>query len=162
MDNTLTRQNNAFKNELRNELTNDIKDMMSSLFQINTASTSGSGLLPSNTVANSRGDLKGITTRSEWEFEVTKDTVQPSTENIQPPVVQIQAPFNEPVVDSKPKPFIPYPSRANKQKLSEKDDNLASKFVEIFQELHFELSFADALLHMPKFASMFKSLLNNK
>ncbi|GJT61162.1 reverse transcriptase domain-containing protein [Tanacetum coccineum] len=46
--------------------------------------------------------------------------------------------------------------------LREKDDNLASKFVEIFRELHFELSFADALLHMPKFASMFKSLLNNK
>ncbi|GJU98148.1 reverse transcriptase domain-containing protein [Tanacetum coccineum] len=49
-----------------------------------------------------------------------------------------------------------------KQKLREKDDNLALKFVEIFRELHFELSFADALLHMPKFASMFKSLLNNK
>ncbi|GKE46256.1 reverse transcriptase domain-containing protein [Tanacetum coccineum] len=46
--------------------------------------------------------------------------------------------------------------------LREKDDNLASKFVEIFRELHFELSFADALLHMPKFDSMFKSLLNNK
>ncbi|GJV51749.1 reverse transcriptase domain-containing protein [Tanacetum coccineum] len=45
--------------------------------------------------------------------------------------------------------------------LHEKDDNLASKFVEIFRELHFELSFADALLHMPKFASMFKSLLIN-
>nr|GEZ83174.1 reverse transcriptase domain-containing protein [Tanacetum cinerariifolium] len=28
--------------------------------------------------------------------------------------------------------------------------------------LHFELSFADALLHMPKFALLFKSLLNNK
>ncbi|GJZ83509.1 hypothetical protein Tco_0648682 [Tanacetum coccineum] len=42
------------------------------------------------------------------------------------------------------------------------DDNLASKFVEIFWELHFELSFTDALLHMPKFALMFKSLLNNK
>ncbi|GJS11001.1 reverse transcriptase domain-containing protein [Tanacetum coccineum] len=98
----------------------------------------------------------------EQEPEVTKDTVQPSTENIQPPVVQIQAPFDEPVVAPKPKPFIPYPSRANKQKLREKDDNLASKFVEIFQELHFELSFADALQHMPKFASMFKSLLNNK
>ncbi|GJY48113.1 hypothetical protein Tco_0438069 [Tanacetum coccineum] len=82
--------------------------------------------------------------------------------NIQPLVVQIQAPINEPVVSPKPKPFIPYPSRANKQKIREKDDNLASKFVEIFQELHFELSFADDLLHMPKFASMFKSLLNNK
>ncbi|GKC62067.1 reverse transcriptase domain-containing protein, partial [Tanacetum coccineum] len=30
------------------------------------------------------------------------------------------------------------------------------------QELHFELSFADALLHMLKFDSMFKSLLNKK
>ncbi|GKC18438.1 reverse transcriptase domain-containing protein [Tanacetum coccineum] len=182
MDTTLSRQNNAFKNELRNELTNDIKNMMSSFFQMNTASSSGSGSLPSNTVANPRGDLKAITTRSgisydgppipppfsplpkvvEREPEVTKDTVQPSTENIQPPVVQIQAPIDEPVVAPKPKPFIPYPSRANKHKLHEKDDNLASKFVEIFRELHFELSFADALLHMPKFASMFKSLLNNK
>ncbi|GJY76774.1 hypothetical protein Tco_0481890 [Tanacetum coccineum] len=88
--------------------------------------------------------------------------VQPSTENIQPSVVQIQAPIDESVVAPKPKPSIPYPSRANKQKLREKDDNLASKFVKIFRELHFELSFADALLHMPKFASMFKSLLNNK
>ncbi|GJV56102.1 hypothetical protein Tco_1457107 [Tanacetum coccineum] len=79
-----------------------------------------------------------------------------------PSVVQIQAPIDEPVVAPKPKPSIPYPSRANKQKLHEKDDKLATKFVEIFRELHFELSFADALLHMPKFASMFKSLLNNK
>nr|GEY71798.1 reverse transcriptase domain-containing protein [Tanacetum cinerariifolium] len=29
-------------------------------------------------------------------------------------------------------------------------------------DLHFELSFADALVHMPKFAPMFKKLLNNK
>ncbi|GKF08612.1 reverse transcriptase domain-containing protein [Tanacetum coccineum] len=77
-------------------------------------------------------------------------------------VVQIQAPIDEPVVAPKPKPSKPYPLRANKQKLCEKDDKLASKFVEIFRELHFELSFVDALLHMPKFASMFKSLLNNK
>ncbi|GJS22271.1 hypothetical protein Tco_0450903 [Tanacetum coccineum] len=98
----------------------------------------------------------------ERDPEVTKDMVQPSTENIQPPIVQTQAPIDEPVVAPKPKPSIPYPLRANKQKLREKDDNLASKFVEIFRELHFELSFADALLHMPKFASMFKSLLNNK
>ncbi|GJS86559.1 reverse transcriptase domain-containing protein [Tanacetum coccineum] len=182
MDNTLTRQKNAFKNELKNELTNDIKNMMSSFFQMNTASSSGLGSLPNNTAANPIGDLKEITTRSgisydgppflppfsllpkvmEWEPEVTKDTVQPSTKNIQPLVVQIQAPFDEPVVAPKPKPFIPYPSRANKQKLHEKDDNLPSKFVEIFRELHFEINFVDAFLHMPKFALMFKSLLNNK
>ncbi|GKC40089.1 hypothetical protein Tco_1052473, partial [Tanacetum coccineum] len=134
VDNTLTRQNNAFKNELKNELTNDIKNMMSSFFQMNIASSSGSGSLPSNTVANPRGDLKAITTRRgisydgppipppfsplpkviEREPEVTKDMVQPSTKNIQPPVVQIQAPFDEPVVAPKPKTSIPYPSRANK------------------------------------------------
>ncbi|GJR77056.1 reverse transcriptase domain-containing protein [Tanacetum coccineum] len=34
--------------------------------------------------------------------------------------------------------------------------------MEIFRNLHFELSFADALLHMPKFAPMFRKLLNDK
>ncbi|GJY04141.1 reverse transcriptase domain-containing protein [Tanacetum coccineum] len=159
-----------------------LKNMFGQFMKMNTASTSGLGSLPSNTVPNPRGDLKAITTRSgisydgppipppssslpkvvEREPKVTKDTVQPSTKNIQPLVVQIQAPFDEPVVAPKPKHSIPYPSRANKQKPHEKDDKLASKFVEIFRELHFELSFADALLHMPKFALMFKSLLNNK
>nr|GEW13138.1 reverse transcriptase domain-containing protein [Tanacetum cinerariifolium] len=49
-----------------------------------------------------------------------------------------------------------------KEKLREKDDSLAAKFMEIFRDLHFELSFVDALIHMPKFAPMFKKLLNNK
>nr|GEU82522.1 hypothetical protein [Tanacetum cinerariifolium] len=92
--------------------------------------------------------------------DVTKDTAQPGT--IQPPVAQTQVPIDEPVVVSKSKLTIHYPSRANKQKLCEKDDNLALKLVEIIRNIHFELSFADALLHMPKFALMFKSLLNNK
>ncbi|GJY05893.1 hypothetical protein Tco_0371833 [Tanacetum coccineum] len=135
-----------------------------------------------NTIANPKGDVKAITTRSGVSYngpqvpplisslpkemenkpEVTKDTVQPSTENIQPPVVQINDQIGEPVVASKTKPTLPYPSRANKEKLREKDDLLASKFMEIFQNLHFELSFADALIHMPKFAPMFRKLLNNK
>nr|GEW49560.1 reverse transcriptase domain-containing protein [Tanacetum cinerariifolium] len=37
-----------------------------------------------------------------------------------------------------------------------------NKFMEIFRDLHFELSFADALIHMSKFTPMFKKLLNNK
>ncbi|GJT00007.1 hypothetical protein Tco_0821176 [Tanacetum coccineum] len=137
MQSTVQNQNNTFKNEMRNEMkaimsnqTNKLKNMMASFFQMNSASSSGTGSLPSNTVANPRGDLKAITTRSgisydgppippplsplpkvvEREPEVTKDTVQPSTKNIQPPVVQIQAPIDEPVVAPKPKPSIPYPS----------------------------------------------------
>ncbi|GKC03035.1 reverse transcriptase domain-containing protein, partial [Tanacetum coccineum] len=68
-------QINNVKNELRNEMqnsiqtsmsnqTNKLKNMMASFFQINTASTSGTGSLPSNTVANLKGKLKAITTRS--------------------------------------------------------------------------------------------------
>nr|GEX87328.1 reverse transcriptase domain-containing protein [Tanacetum cinerariifolium] len=63
------------KNELRTKMksfiqtslsnqTNEIKNMMASLFQMNTASTLGSGSLPSNNVANLKGELKAITTRS--------------------------------------------------------------------------------------------------
>ncbi|GKD26337.1 reverse transcriptase domain-containing protein [Tanacetum coccineum] len=76
-------------------------------------SPSGSGSLPSNTVANLRGDVKAITTRSgvsydgptipttcsrllkevECEPETTKDKMQTtnlgSTAHVQPPVVQV-------------------------------------------------------------------------
>nr|GEX28230.1 DNA-directed DNA polymerase [Tanacetum cinerariifolium] len=71
-------------------------------------------------------------------------------------------PVDEPFVVPKPKANFPYPSRLAKEKLREKDDILAAKFMEIFRDLHFELSFADALVHMSKFAPMFKKLLSNK
>nr|GEX87998.1 reverse transcriptase domain-containing protein [Tanacetum cinerariifolium] len=76
--------------------------------------------------------------------------------------VQEKEPIDEPFVFLKVKANLPYPSRLAKEKLHEKDDILAAKFMEIFCDLHFELSFADALIHMPKFAPMFKKLLNNK
>nr|GEW14003.1 reverse transcriptase domain-containing protein [Tanacetum cinerariifolium] len=57
------------------------------------------------------------------------------------------------------KPTISYSSRLNDQKLPEKATNQMEKF---FHDLHFDISFADALLLMPKFASTIKSLLTNK
>ncbi|GJZ10695.1 hypothetical protein Tco_0545454, partial [Tanacetum coccineum] len=57
----------------------------------------------------------------ENEPEGTKDTVQPSTKNIQPPVVQTDDQIGKTVVASKTKPTLPYPSRANKEKFHEKD-----------------------------------------
>ncbi|GKA45984.1 reverse transcriptase domain-containing protein [Tanacetum coccineum] len=119
--------------------------MMSSFFQMN--SPFGSGSLPSNTIANPRGDLKAITTRSgvsydgptipptssplskevEHEPKATKDKVQTtslgSTAYVQPPVVQV--PILEPDVapNLNPKPSIPYPSRLNDQNLQEKANN---------------------------------------
>nr|GEW28964.1 reverse transcriptase domain-containing protein [Tanacetum cinerariifolium] len=103
----------------------------------------------------------------ESKSKVTKDTDLPSTEDIQPPSVQVQVQKDKPiekpsVVIPKAKANLPYPSRLAKEKIREKDDILAAKLIEIFRDHHFELSFADALVHMPKFAPMFKKLLNNK
>nr|GEX53657.1 reverse transcriptase domain-containing protein [Tanacetum cinerariifolium] len=118
----------------------------------------------------------------ERETEVTKDTLPPtnngSTKDIQPPVVQIenQVPNSEPVVAPiikpvvapvsapKPdlKPSIPYPSKLHDQKLRDKTNDQKEKFFQIFQDLDFNLSFADALILMPMFGLTIKSLLTNK
>nr|GEU34699.1 DNA-directed DNA polymerase [Tanacetum cinerariifolium] len=163
MTNMKTKLRNEFKSTI-DAITNKIETQNNQIINILTnmqmQNSSGSGPLPSNTIANPRGDLKAITTRSGVSYdgppipppfsshpkvvervpEVTKDTVKLSTENIQPSVVQTQVQIDEPVVAPKPKPSIPYLSRANKQKLHEKDDNLALKFVEIFRNLHFNLT----------------------
>nr|GEZ01008.1 hypothetical protein [Tanacetum cinerariifolium] len=44
------------------------------------------------------------------------------------------------LVIPKSKANLPYPSRLQKEKLWEKDDILAAKFMEIFRDLHFELT----------------------
>nr|GEY54854.1 reverse transcriptase domain-containing protein [Tanacetum cinerariifolium] len=101
----------------------------------------------------------------EQDTEETTDkehsNCQGSTAHIQPSFVPIS--ISEPDVPrTQPKPNIPYPSRLNDQKLRKKATNQMEKFFQIFHDLHFDISFADALLLMPKFASMIKSLLTDK
>ncbi|GJS41171.1 reverse transcriptase domain-containing protein [Tanacetum coccineum] len=166
---------------LQSQMAN-LTDMLSKFVTANTASTSGSGTLPGNTVTNPKEDLKGITTRSgvtiqgpkavNHDIEVTKDTMPPanngSTEDVQPPVVQIQTrnpnpePNVAPVVTPIPKASIPFPSRRNDERRKEKANDQIEKFYEIFRDLSFEISFTDALMLMPKFASTLKTLIGNK
>nr|GEY93951.1 reverse transcriptase domain-containing protein [Tanacetum cinerariifolium] len=142
------------KNELKNMMSNEIKNIMSSFIQMQ--SPSGSRSLPSNTVANPRDDLKAITTRIGIAYE---GPLIPPTSSSLSKVVKRK---HEVTKDKpNPKPSIPYPSRLNDQKLREKANNQMWRFLQIFQRLHFDISFADTLLHMPKFASTFKSLLIN-
>ncbi|GJU74066.1 reverse transcriptase domain-containing protein [Tanacetum coccineum] len=74
-------QINNVKNELRNEMqtliqtsmsnqTNELKNMMASFFQMNTAFSSGTGSLPSNIVANPRGG--GTGTRGDKGYGATE------------------------------------------------------------------------------------------
>ncbi|GJW40340.1 hypothetical protein Tco_0066185 [Tanacetum coccineum] len=70
------------------------------------------------------------------------------------------APLNR--VRSLPKPNIPYPSHRDDQKSRDKASNQKEKIFQMFQDLRFDISFADALLLMPRFAPTIKSLLMNK
>ncbi|GJR75082.1 reverse transcriptase domain-containing protein [Tanacetum coccineum] len=155
-------QNQGLQNQMAN-VTSLLTSLCTKFDDLgNSNQTSSSSSLPSNTIPNPRNEAKAITTRSgvsydgppipppvvEKESEVTKDTELPSTEDIQPsPLVHEQTKDKEPIeepsfVANKAKPNLPYPSRLNKEKIREKDDILASKFMEIFRNLHFELSFA--------------------
>nr|GEX39900.1 hypothetical protein [Tanacetum cinerariifolium] len=187
------------KNELRNEMkntihaslinqTNEIKNMMASLLQTNTASTSGSGSLPSNTIANPKGKLKAITTHSG--IVIDGPTVPTPPTSINPEVDEhVEETFTDPdlaeytikvppprVLKSKPPsqrefvvhqrdplhPNIPYPSRMLKQKQQEKDEVQIQIFWQMFKQLHVNITLADALILMPKYQKMFKALLSNK
>ncbi|GKD14421.1 hypothetical protein Tco_1198828, partial [Tanacetum coccineum] len=192
-------QINNVKNELRNEMqnsiqasmsnqTNELKNMMASFFQMNTASTSGSGSLPRNTVANPRGELKAITTRSglvldgptvpmpppfinpEEDERVEETLTDPEhgeyTIKVPPPQVQKAKPHSQRnfvIHQRDPRyPHIPYPSRMNQEKQKEKDEVQIYKFWHMFKQLHINISLADALILILKYQKMLKSLLSNK
>nr|GEX38855.1 DNA-directed DNA polymerase [Tanacetum cinerariifolium] len=104
---------------------------------------------------------KVVERNTEETTDKEHSNCQGSTAHIQPSVVPISIPKPN-VPRTQPKPTIPYPSRLNDQKLREKATNQMEKFFQIFHDLHFDISFADALLLMPKFASTLKSLLTNK
>ncbi|GJY55970.1 reverse transcriptase domain-containing protein [Tanacetum coccineum] len=108
--------NDAVMQNMQNQMSN-ITDLLTKIVNSNQASTSSSGSLPSNTVANPKGELKAITTRSGVSYDGPQ---------IPPPVVEVET-------EVEPKRLY-----------------------------HIHLGFADALLHMPKFAPMFRKLLNNK
>ncbi|GKF33454.1 reverse transcriptase domain-containing protein [Tanacetum coccineum] len=101
----------------------------------------------------------------ERETEETTDTEQTnfqgSTTQI-PPLVNPILILKLDVPKTLPKPKIPYPSRLNNHKFREKASNQLEKIFEIFQDLRFDISFADALLLMPRFAPTIKNLLMNK
>nr|GEW80448.1 reverse transcriptase domain-containing protein [Tanacetum cinerariifolium] len=117
-----------------------------------------SGTLPGNTITNPKEDLKGITTRSGVAYQgptilVSSKVIKQGTE-----------PIVAPVSASMPnlKPSIPYPLRHDNERRREQANKQIKKFYEIFKDMSFKISFTDALILMPKFASTLKALIRNK
>ncbi|GJS58420.1 ribonuclease H-like domain-containing protein [Tanacetum coccineum] len=141
--------NDAVMQNMQNQISN-ITDLLTKIVNFNAASTSGSGSLSSNTVANPKGELKAITTQSGASYDGPQ-VLPPTSSLSKSPVVHVEnhVPVSEPVVSlvSAPmpnqKPSIPYPSRCDKEKLREKDDLLALKFMEIFKNPPLRITFTD-------------------
>nr|GEW10363.1 reverse transcriptase domain-containing protein [Tanacetum cinerariifolium] len=60
------------------------------------------------------------------------------------------------------KPFILYPLRRNNERSRDQANEQIEKFYKIFKDMSFKISFTDALILMPKFASTLKALIGNK
>nr|GEW87979.1 reverse transcriptase domain-containing protein [Tanacetum cinerariifolium] len=148
----------------------------------------GSGSLPSNTIANPKGKLKAITTRSGIVIDGPTVPTPPTSINSEVDE-RVEETFTDPnlaectikvpaprVPKSKPptqKEFvvhqrdplhlnIPYPSRMLKQKQQEKDEVQIQNFWQMFKQLHVNITLADALILMPKYQKMLKALMSNK
>nr|GEZ86666.1 hypothetical protein [Tanacetum cinerariifolium] len=140
--------------------------MMNFMHNLYNNKPSSSSSLPSNTTPNPKGEAKAITTRSGMSYKEppipppgveqqeptkeTTDTELPRTKDIQPPLVQVDKPNEEPsVVIPKAKANIPYPSRLQKEKLREKDDILKKLRLPTLNDTKIVLELADRTISKP-------------
>nr|GEV61019.1 hypothetical protein [Tanacetum cinerariifolium] len=149
------------KNELRTEMkssiqtslsnqTNEIKNMMASLLQMNSASTSMSGSLPINTVANLKGELKAITTRSGLVTDGPTISTPPKSST--PKVGErVEDTFMDPDLAEYTIKVPPLPTQKYKPPAQRE-----------FIKLHINITLADALVLTSKYQKMLKALLSNK
>ncbi|GJZ86496.1 reverse transcriptase domain-containing protein [Tanacetum coccineum] len=149
-------QINSLKGDLKNEIQNTIKsqqavmmnqqttfqnnlqNMICGLFQ-NQASTSGT--LPSNTIPNPKVGYEEKKTEAR-----TTDKEQTNFQGSK------YASYRPP----------PVSSHVYSEHLVDKASNQIEKIFQIIQDLRFDISFADALLLMPRFSPTIKNLLMNK
>nr|GEY71986.1 reverse transcriptase domain-containing protein [Tanacetum cinerariifolium] len=122
----------------------ELKNMFGQFMKKNTASCSGSRTLP---------DVQPPVVPTESPILNSEPVVAPIVEPIASPV---SAPKRN------QRPSIPYPSKLQDQKLHNKANDQRDKIFQIFKDLNFNISFADALILMPKFRPSIKSLLTNK
>ncbi|GJW14940.1 reverse transcriptase domain-containing protein [Tanacetum coccineum] len=158
---------------LQNQMAN-VTSLLTSLCNNfkNSASTSNTGTLPSQTVTNPRQQINAITTRSVQNPNLENTAHIPSPGEKDSIFMEIPNPkakktvnveiqdLNSPRHDSYPSK-LPYPER---MKVREHDKPSAqhSQFLKMFKQLHLEIGLKDALVEMPKFNKWLSSLLRNK
>nr|GEY39382.1 hypothetical protein [Tanacetum cinerariifolium] len=134
----------------------ELKNMFGQFMKMNTASSSGLRTLPDKVHPTNNGSTKYV-----QPLVVPTESPILNSELVISPIIE---PVASPVSASKPnqRSSIPYPSRLQDQKLRDKANDQREKFFQIFKDFNFIISFADALILMPKFGPSIKSLLTKK
>ncbi|GKB76442.1 reverse transcriptase domain-containing protein [Tanacetum coccineum] len=160
---------------LQNQMAN-VTSLLTSLCNNfkDSASTSRSGTLPSQTVTNPREHVNAITTRSGKTLEgpstpLNSAHVPPPEEEesifIEIPKPKAKKTVNVEIQDlNSPRPNpskLPYPERM-KVRENDKPSAQHSRFLKMFKQLRLEIGLKDALVEMPKFNKWLSSLLRNK
>nr|GEX49522.1 reverse transcriptase domain-containing protein [Tanacetum cinerariifolium] len=122
----------------------------------------GSGPLPSHTIANPKGELKAITTRSGLVLDGPSVLMPHPFIDLEEDECAEKSLIDPKLTEDPRHPHIPYPSRMNQEKLQEKDEIQIHKFWQMFKQLHIKITLADALIIIPKYQKMLKALLSNK
>ncbi|GJW81216.1 reverse transcriptase domain-containing protein [Tanacetum coccineum] len=186
----LMNQQNAFQNNLQNMLSGFFQNQASTSGtlpsntipnpkgEMKAITTRSSVAYEGPSIPTNPNPKKVVERETEETTDKEQSNFQESTAQIPPLVNPI--PILEPdVLKTLPKPNIPYPLRLNDHKFHEKASNQMDsklndhkfrekalnqmeKIFQIFQDLRFNISFADALLLMPRFAPTIKNLLMNK
>ncbi|GJR68516.1 reverse transcriptase domain-containing protein [Tanacetum coccineum] len=188
----LMSQNNAFQNILQNNLQNMLSSFFQAqasplgTLPSNTIPNPKGEIKAITTQRNvayegpsnpTKPFLKKVVERETEEItDKEQNDFQGSTAQIPPPV--IPKPILEPKIPKTlpkltlipeleipktiPKANIPYPSRRYNQKNREKALYQKEKIFQMFQDLGFDISFADALFLMPRFAPTIRDSLMNK
>ncbi|XP_076958958.1 uncharacterized protein LOC143634874 [Bidens hawaiensis] len=164
IDETLQRHDLELRNQKASMQT--IENQVGQISQLFSVRQQGS--LRCNTERNPNAEAKSITLRSgrtTIPVDASVSTPKPIADEIKtgtPGEVHSRldpastAQISEPVRTYVPP--IPYPGRLKKQKMEEQH----GKFLELFKQLHINLTFLDALKELPKYAKFLKEVLSNK
>ncbi|GJV58541.1 hypothetical protein Tco_1459546 [Tanacetum coccineum] len=144
----------------------------------NTASTSRSGTLPSQTVTNPHQQINAITTRSGKTLEEPLTPLVPTTpfvSNLQKEPEQnpetsmekvqnlnLENTAHVPPPEEEESIFMEIPKPKAKKIENDKPSAQHSQFLKMFKQLRLEIGLKDALVEMPKFNKWLSSLLRNK
>ncbi|GJS00033.1 reverse transcriptase domain-containing protein [Tanacetum coccineum] len=95
-------------------------------------------------------------------IQKSHDPVKPVSSPISPEPSSAQVDNSPLSNEPSKKTKLPYPSRVEREKKDSNDKVQIQKFWEMFKKIHVDITLADALILMPKYQKMLKSLLTNK